>query len=99
MEEGHLRGEDVLKVARLARLALDEEEVTDLQRDLEDVLRYVEKLEALDTSGVEPLTHPVPLVLPLRHDVVEEPLEREDLLANAPDHDGASFRVPKVVAD
>lgn len=89
--------DEVLKVARLARLELGEEEVGRLQKDLVAILDYVEKLEELDVSGVEPLAQPVPVELPMRGDRPEKSLTRDDVLANAPEEEEGMFRVPRAV--
>jgi aspartyl-tRNA(Asn)/glutamyl-tRNA(Gln) amidotransferase subunit C len=95
---------EVLKVARLARLSLSSEEAEGLRGDLARILDYVAKLEEVDVSGVEPLAHPVPLEMLLREVSpgeleADEALAREDLLANAPDEDGQTFRVPPVLGE
>lgn len=89
--------DEVLHIARLARLRLTEAEVTTFQQQLSDILEYVAQLDELDTADVEPTTHAVPLVMHLRPDIVEPRLTHDDVLANAPDAADGHFRVPKVV--
>ena len=89
--------EDVLHIARLARLHLEDDEVETYRAQLSDILGYVEKLGELDTADVEPTTHAVPLRMNLREDEVEERLDRDAVLQNAPDTADGHFRVPKVV--
>lgn len=89
--------EEVLHIAKLARLRLTDAEVEAFGAQLSNILDYVDQLDELDTSGIEPTTHAVPLVMQLRPDVVEARLSREQVLANAPDTDDGHFRVPKVV--
>lgn len=89
--------DEVLHIARLARLRLSEAEVETFGAQLSSILDYVEQLNELDTADVEPTTHAVPLVMHLRPDAVESRLSREEVLANAPDASDGHFRVPKVV--
>ena len=89
--------EQVLHIARLARLRLSDEEVERFQSQLGVILDYADSLSSVDTSGVEPTTHAVPLQITAREDVVEARLERDDVLRNAPDSADGQFRVPKVV--
>jgi aspartyl-tRNA(Asn)/glutamyl-tRNA(Gln) amidotransferase subunit C len=88
---------DVEEIAFLARLALAPSEVERLRGELASILGYVEKLAACDTSGVPPMTHAVPLSMPLRSDVVSPSLPVDDVLAAAPRHQDASFVVPRVI--
>ena len=89
--------DDVRKVAALARLELDDEELRALRDELDQILRYVDKLAELDLEGVPPTTHVMDLVQPLRADTPIDPLPRRAVLAIAPEHDGASILVPKVI--
>ncbi len=88
---------DVEYVAGLAQLALDDAEKTRLAGELNKILGYMESLNELDTEGVEPMMHAMPLTNVFREDVVEESLPREEALRNAPSHDGAYFLVPKIL--
>jgi len=88
---------DVLYVADLARLQLRDEEVSSLQEDMNKILGYMDTLNELDTSDVEPLEHVIDLETRLRKDEAKEPLSHEDALKNAPDADSDYFRVPKVI--
>ena len=88
---------DVFYVAHLARLRLNDEEAEQLQGDLNDILGYMETLNELDTSNVEPLEHVTEQPAILRKDKAGEPLSHEDTLKNAPDADSDYFRVPKVI--
>ena len=90
--------EEVERVAALARLALGDAELAAMQRDLGAVLDYAESLAGVDTEGVEPTAHVIPLATPLRDDVPEPPLDPELAVAGAPDRSGSAFRVPVVVA-
>jgi aspartyl-tRNA(Asn)/glutamyl-tRNA(Gln) amidotransferase subunit C len=88
---------DVRHVATLSRLALDEEHLKRLTGQLESILGYIAKLSEVDTTGVEPAAHALPLVNVFREDVVEPSLPLEKVLQNAPQSDGAFFMVPKVI--
>lgn len=83
-------------VARLARLALSEEELGRHTAQLESILHYVAKITEADVSGVEPLAHATPLHNVFREDVVEPSLPIERVLQNAPETDGPFFKVPKI---
>ena len=91
--------EEVLRIATLARIDLDDDEVESLRDDLGSILGYVEKLEELDLDDVEPQTHAVDLEAAFREDEVDQTLDRDDVLTNAPDVEDGHFRVPKVVED
>ena len=86
--------EQVLHVARLARLGLDTEEIERMAGELNAVLEHVERISALDLDGVEPTSHVVALENVLRPDEPEPCLPRERALAQAPDAAGGAFRVP-----
>jgi aspartyl-tRNA(Asn)/glutamyl-tRNA(Gln) amidotransferase subunit C len=86
--------EQVLHVARLARLRLDEEEVARMSRELSTILDHIEKIGELDLDGVEPTSHVVELQNVLREDSPQPSLERERALAGAPDPGHAGFHVP-----
>lgn len=88
---------DVAYIARLAKLELTEEETTAFSADLNQVLSYVQQLEQWDTTGVEPMYHPLPVFDALRPDVPGESLPNAEALANAPAAEDGQFRVPKVV--
>jgi aspartyl-tRNA(Asn)/glutamyl-tRNA(Gln) amidotransferase subunit C len=88
----------VLHVADLARLELGPDEVEAMTHDLGRILEYVEALEELDTEGIEPTSHAIPLATPTRPDVAAPPLDPELALANAPERAGSAFAVPKVLA-
>jgi aspartyl-tRNA(Asn)/glutamyl-tRNA(Gln) amidotransferase subunit C len=90
---------EVEQVARLARLELGEDEKAQLTAQLDAILDYMETLNTLDTGGVEPTTTVIPMVSVMRDDVVRPSLDREDALANAPDREGAYFRVPRIIED
>jgi aspartyl-tRNA(Asn)/glutamyl-tRNA(Gln) amidotransferase subunit C len=88
---------DVEHVARLARLALTDAELEKMREQLNRILAYIEKLNALDTQGVEPTSHAVPMVNVMRDDEERPCLPRDEALANAPDRAGEFFRVPRII--
>ena len=89
--------EEVERVAVLARLRLTVEEKSQLTRQLDDILEYMDELNQLDTAEVEPFTHALETVNALREDAVTNQPSTEALLANAPDRDGTFFKVPKII--
>ena len=89
--------ETVLHVAGLARLSLSEEEVETYARQLDAILEYMEQLGALDTRGVEPTEHVIPLETPFREDRTLPSLDPEKSLQNAPERSGTFFKVPKIL--
>lgn len=92
-----LSREEVLHVAELARLSLKPEEIELFTRQLNDILAYVEQLQELDTSGVTPLAHVVPVFNACREDEVKAGLPLEEALENAPAREEGNFLVPRVI--
>jgi aspartyl-tRNA(Asn)/glutamyl-tRNA(Gln) amidotransferase subunit C len=88
--------EDVLHVARLARLEIPEDQIERVQAELGAILEAVGKVSELDLEGVEPTSHPLDLVNVWGEDEPRPSLPREDALANAPDPADGAFRVPAV---
>ena len=89
--------QQVEHVARLARLALSEEEKEQMRSQLDRILGYIEKLNQLDTTTVEPTSHVIPMTNVLRDDVLAPSLDREEALGNAPDRQEGFFRVPRII--
>ena len=89
--------EQVQHVAKLARLNLSDDEVTMFTGQMADILAYVEKLNELDTDGIVPTSHAVPMENAFRDDVVQPSIGADAALANAPDRIADFFRVPKVI--
>ncbi len=89
----------VKKVAKLSRLQLSDAEVDEFTHQLSAVLGYMEKLNELDTTDVEPLAHCLPITNVFREDKIKESLGTEKTLANAPQRDGDFFKVPKILDD
>ena len=97
MDKQKITPEQVRTTAKLARLNLNDAEIAQFSTQLSDILQYVEKLNQLDTAGIEPLAHCLPVSNCLRDDVVKPSLGAEKTLSNAPDSDGQFFIVPKIL--
>jgi len=99
MEAEKITKKEVLKVASLARLELDEEAIEEIAMHLGDILKYMEALENIDTKGVEPTFNAITKKDITREDIVRIHLPKDKTLANAPqkDEDTQSFIVPKVI--
>jgi aspartyl-tRNA(Asn)/glutamyl-tRNA(Gln) amidotransferase subunit C len=89
--------EAIEHVANLARLNLSEEEKTRLASEMGDIIGYFDKLNELDTTGIKPMEHVIPLRNVFREDEVKKSYDREKILANAPSKADGCFSVPKVV--
>ncbi len=91
--------DEVRRIAQLARLKLSAEEEVQFASQLSAILGYVEQLEELDVSGVEPMTHALAAgeAAPLREDVERPSLQPEEALANAPAREGTCFKVPRII--
>ena len=87
------------RIARLARLKLSDDEIQLYTGQLARILGYMDQLEAVDTSGVEPLAQPLSLTNVLREDVPRPGIGPDVALANAPEREGCFFRVPRVLDD
>ncbi|MDA0195204.1 MAG: Asp-tRNA(Asn)/Glu-tRNA(Gln) amidotransferase subunit GatC [Bacteroidetes bacterium] len=91
--------ETLEKIAHLARLEIKPEEEAGLLNDLNEILVWVEKLNEVNTDGVEPIIHMTREINGFRDDLATNALAKADGLKLAPDHDGNFFRVPKVIKD
>ena len=89
--------EDVERTAALALLELDEAEIERMTRDLGRILEYADQLQAVDTEGIEPTAHAIPLATPMRPDVALAGIDPDLALQNAPLREGSAFVVPKVI--
>ncbi|MGB3917659.1 Asp-tRNA(Asn)/Glu-tRNA(Gln) amidotransferase subunit GatC [Thiothrix litoralis] len=89
--------DEVKKVARLARLAVPEERLAAYTQSLSNILNLVDQLSAVDTTGVEPMAHPLDMVQRLREDVVTETDHRAQYQAIAPEVEKGLYLVPKVI--
>jgi aspartyl-tRNA(Asn)/glutamyl-tRNA(Gln) amidotransferase subunit C len=90
---------DVEHIAKLARLEFTDEEKATFAHQLNDILAYVEQLNTLDTSNVEPLSHVIELDNAFREDVLRPGLTQEEALKNAPVKTERFFKVPKVIGN
>ncbi|WP_290647865.1 Asp-tRNA(Asn)/Glu-tRNA(Gln) amidotransferase subunit GatC [Aquisalimonas sp.] len=92
-----LNNEQVTEIAHLARLNVDPADLSDYARNLSDILAFVEAMNAVDTSSVEPMAHPLEMPQRLREDVVTEENQRERFQAVAPQVEGGLYLVPRVI--
>ncbi len=99
METEKITKEEVLKVARLARLELDEKTIEEMSLQLGDILKYMETLDTIDTKGVEPTFHAITKKDIVREDILGSHLSKDKTLLNAPqkDEESQSFIAPKVI--
>lgn len=88
---------DVVKIAHLARLAIDEKTIPDYARDLNNILSLVEQMSAVDTTTISPMAHPLDAHQRLREDVVTEIDQRELFQSIAPQTEAGVYLVPKVI--
>ncbi len=94
-----LTEQDVRQVAKLARLNCSEKEIKEFTGQLGDILGYIDQLGQVNTEGVEPLAHSLPVSNVFREDVVRPSLSNDQALKNAPQRDGEYFAVPKVLGE
>jgi aspartyl-tRNA(Asn)/glutamyl-tRNA(Gln) amidotransferase subunit C len=90
--------EEVREIAALARLRLDDAEVTRMAQELDAILGYIETVKNVPTDDTEPMTHAVPFACPLRSDEPVPPLSVDEALRNAPHRHGGFFEVPRIIA-
>ena len=88
---------DVEKVAKLARLELSEKEKNTLGNQLEQILTYMEQLNRIDTTGVEPTSHAIPIQNAFREDEAKPSYSREEVLGIAPEEEDGHFKVPRII--
>ena len=88
---------DIARVARLARIALTEEELENYGRELGDIIEHAERVQALPTENVPPTSHPLPMTNAFRPDEVTPSLDRDEILGQAPDAVDGYFRVPRIL--
>lgn len=88
--------DDVKHVAKLARLELTDDEINKYSKQLGDILKYVEQMNEVDTTGIEPMPHAIPVYNVMREDVVKYEQTKEELMSNAPYEEDGFFRVPKI---
>lgn len=88
---------EIRKIAHLARLGINAEDIPEYSRNLSDILAFVEQLNAVDTTGVEPLAHPLEATQRLRADEVTETDNRDDFQQVAPETESGLYLVPQVI--
>ena len=88
---------DIEKVARLARLDLSEQEKETLGNQLEQILTYMEQLNRLDTTGIEPTSHAIPVYNAFREDETRASFPRKEILGIGPEHEDGHFKVPRII--
>jgi aspartyl-tRNA(Asn)/glutamyl-tRNA(Gln) amidotransferase subunit C len=88
---------DIEKVAKLARLELSEEEKKTFGNQLEQILTYMEQLNRLDTPGVEPTSHAIPIQNVFREDETRPSFPREEVMDIAPEEEDGHFKVPRII--
>jgi len=94
-----LRREDVAHVAKLARLTLSDDELDQFTQQLSQVLEHANDMSSLDLENVVPTTHPFGLVNVVRDGVVRPSLDRDEVLAMAPDSEDGRFAVPRIIGE
>lgn len=99
MENPKISREDVRYVARLARLNVSEGEIETFTHQLNSILSYMDKLNELDTSDVEPMSHVIDVCNALREDIVQESFTQKVALENAPESEKGFFKVPRIIED
>ncbi|MDK2124962.1 Asp-tRNA(Asn)/Glu-tRNA(Gln) amidotransferase subunit GatC [Parachitinimonas caeni] len=92
-----LSSDDIRRIARLARIAIDEQETVAMQQQLNGIFGVIEQLQSVNTDGVEPMSHAQDVALRLREDKVTESNQREALQAVAPAVEAGLYLVPKVI--
>ena len=92
-----LTDQDIKRIAELSRIAVNEAEITDARAKLNSIFALIEKMQSVNTDGVEPMAHPQDVSLRLREDEVTETNRRDDFLALAPQAQDGMFLVPKVI--
>ena len=92
-----LTPQDIERIAHLARIRVTPADVADVQSKLVGIFKLIDEMQAVDTAGVEPMSHGLDMVLRLREDAVTEVNRRDDFLKNAPESAAGYFLVPKVM--
>jgi aspartyl-tRNA(Asn)/glutamyl-tRNA(Gln) amidotransferase subunit C len=88
---------DVEYIAHLARLEIDANEIELYTMQVDRILEYVDKLNSLDTKGIEPTSHPMPVICVLREDKARESFGQAEATQNAPEKKGGFFKVPPII--
>ncbi len=89
--------QDIEKIAHLARINISESEVTQLEEKLVGIMSLIDKMQAVNTDNIEPMSHALDISQPLRKDIVTESDIREKILQLAPETEGSLFIVPQVI--
>lgn len=97
MADTILSADDVRHIATLAAIDIDDDAVEEMRQQLTGIFRHFQRLQEIDTEGLEPTSHTTDANTVLREDVASKPLPREDVLSNAPDPDGEFVRVNPVL--
>jgi aspartyl-tRNA(Asn)/glutamyl-tRNA(Gln) amidotransferase subunit C len=97
VSELSLSREETARLADLARLSLNDDELARIAHDLAEIIDYMEKLAGIDRAHVQPMSHVLGTVNVYRDDRAEPSLSQEEALANAPDRQGEFFRVPRII--
>ncbi len=92
-----MEASEITKLAQLARINIETEMVDEVTESITSILNLVDQLQAADTTGIEPMSHPMDAVQRLRADIVTEVVQRDELQANAPSVAKGLFLVPKVI--
>ena len=92
-----MEASEIAKLAQLARINIEPAMVNEVTESITSILNLVDQLQAVDTTGVEPMAHPMDVVQRLRADIVTEEVQREELQSNAPAVEKGLFLVPKVI--
>jgi len=90
---------EVKHISRLARLDLKDEEIDYFARQLDAIIHYIGQLKKVDTSKVEPTSHPLPISNVFREDIVRPSLKREAVMNGAPDKEEQLFKVPRIITE
>ncbi len=88
---------DVIYISKLAKIKMEENEIKNFTSQLDDILKYMEKLNKLDTTNIPPTSHILDIKNVKRKDIVGKSFDTEEALENAPDKEGEFFRVPKII--
>ena len=94
---GIIKKSDVLYVASLARIKLEDAQIEGFTGQLDSILGYIKQLDGVDTGSVQPTSHPLPMVNVFRKDDLKPSLPQDKVLENAPGEEGYFFKVPKVI--
>lgn len=92
-----LSTDDILRIAKLGCIELTQEQTDVVQNELNDIFKMIERIRAVDTTGIEPMPNPHDGVERLRDDKVTEPNNREENMKNAPEQEEGYFLVPQVI--